>query len=270
VDGVAGNLRSVNVPAHGATGDGEAITAAFEWTPPDPGTAVWGDGHFCLFATVTHPADPLLQEDVHLVRWEDNLAWKNVVVQNAILDAEASLEFYVAGVQGNPSIADLHIDRSELPPGGSVKLRMPSRYLVGSTSVNLQQVWQSDGGRICQVEVTSNQTADLRRVNLRANENTLVRLEVTLPEDAADGEVYPVYVEQRVDGTATGRVTLVARAVGMPAYIANRSSGEIHLADCKWVARMSNRNKVPYDDLDLALRRHYNGCRFCLPDYDTG
>lgn len=270
VNGTAGNLRSVNVPAHGASGDGEAITAAFEWTPPDPDDAVWGDGHFCLFATVSHPQDPLLQEDVHLVRWEDNLAWKNMVVQDAVLDAGASLEFYVAGVQGASSIGDLRIDRSELPSGGSVKLRMPSRYWMGSTAVNLQKVWQSDGGRICQVEVTSTQTADLRGISLRSNENTMLRLEVTLPEGAADGEVYPISVEQKVNGTVTGRVTLVARAVGMPAYIANRNSGEIHLADCGWVDKMSSRNKVPYNDLDLALRRHYNGCRFCLPDHDTG
>jgi hypothetical protein len=270
VDGADGNVRSVNVPSHSATGDGEAITAAFEWTPPDPDTAIYGDGHFCLFATVDHAEDPLLQEDVHVVRWEDNLAWKNVIIQDMTLDAEASLEFYVAGVQGASALADLHIDRSELPAGGSVKLKIPSRYLDDSTAVNLQQVWQSEGGRVCRVEVTSNQTADLRGIRLRPGENTLARLEATLPEGTPDGEVYPVFVEQRVDGTVTGRVTLVVRTVGMPAFIANWNSGEIHLPDCRWVAKMSGRNKVPYDDLDLAIRRGYNGCRFCLPDYDTG
>jgi hypothetical protein len=33
---------------------------------------------------------------------------------------------------------------------------------------------------------------------------------------------------------------------------------------------MSARNKAPYNDLALALQRGYNGCRFCIPQQDTG
>ncbi len=270
VNGAAGNTRKVSVPARTAAGDGEATTAAFEWTPPDPATNVVEPGHFCFFATVTHPNDPILQEDVDAVRWEDNLAWKNVNIKDMLPDTTTTMEFYVGGVAGASSVGDLHIDRSGLPAGGSVKLKIPSRYLEDSTVVNLQEVWRSEGGRVCRVEVTSNDTADLNGISLKPGENTLARLEVTLPEDAVDGDVYPVFVEQRVNGNLTGRVTLMARTVGTPAYIANRRSRELHLPNCEWVKKMSPWNKIPYDDLDAALRRGYNGCRFCLPDYDTG
>jgi hypothetical protein len=270
VNGVTGNTRHISVPARGGLGDGVATTGAFDWTPPDPTTNVVEPGHFCLFATVTHPRDPILQEDVDAVRWEDNLAWKNVNIKDMLPDSRTTMEFYVAGVSGASSTADLHIDRSGLPAGGSVKLKIPSRYLDGSTAVNLQEVWRSPRGRVCQVEVTSNNTADLTGIRLNPGENTLVRLEVALPEEAVDGELYPVFVEQRVNGTLTGRVTLMTRTVGTPAYIANRDSLEIHLPNCEWAKKIARRNKIPYDDLDAALRRGYNGCAFCLPQYDTG
>jgi hypothetical protein len=126
VDGVAGNTRTITVSVHSASGDGEAIAAAFEWLPPDPAQNTAEPGHFCLL--------------------------------------------------------------------------------------------------------------------------------------------------QRVNGHTTGRVSLVARIVGTPAYIANRnpSSLEIHLPNCQWAKKISGHHKVPYDDLQLAIQRGYNGCRFCLPDYNKG
>jgi subtilisin family serine protease len=269
VDGAIGNSRQVNVPARTAGGDGEAITDAFEWTPPDPTENVVEPGHFCLFATVNHPEDPLLQEEVDRVRWEDNLAWKNVVEQDLLANSTTSLQFYVAGIEGAKSIADLHIDRAGLPASGSIKLKIPCRYLQDSTIVGLKKIWESPAQKSCQVEVTSGTTADLHGVTLKPSENTLVMLEVTLPKNAADGEVYPVFVEQRTNGTITGRVTLAARTVATSAYIANMNSWEIHLSDCVWAKKISGRNKVPYSDLDLAIKRGYNGCRYCLPKYST-
>lgn len=269
VDGVTGNMRTVSVPAHGAAGASSVVAAAFEWQPPDPSSYTVEPGHFCLFATVTHPNDPLLQEDVDVVRWEDNLAWKNVEVEDTLPNSTATLEFYVAGL-ASAATGALHIDRSGLP-GGQVKIELlPTRYLTSGQVVNLEVDEQSPGGRVSTVRVTSATTADIRDFDLQRNENTLLRLRVTLPETAVDGELYPVYVEQRTNGVLTGRVTLLARTVRTPAYIGNRNSGELHLANCPWVRKMSSRNKAPYNDLALARQRGYNGCRFCLPQQDTG
>ena len=131
----------------------------------------------------------------------------------------------------------------------------------------LEKVWESGGHKVCRLEVTSGASGTLDGIRLKRSENTLARLEVDLPAQAAPGDIYPIYVEQKVNGTVTGRVTLVARMAGSPAFIANRTSGEIHLPNCKWVRLMSRRNKTPFDDLDTAIRRGYNGCRFCLPAY---
>jgi subtilisin family serine protease len=271
VNGVAGNTRAINVPARGTGGDGEAITAAFEWLPPDPTQHKVEPGHFCLFATVSHPDDPILMEDVDLVRWEDNLAWKNQIVTDSMSDGTTSAEFYVAGIQG-ASLGALYIDSTSAPKGGEIKLKMPTRYLDGSMVVGLRKVWESEGGVECQVALPTGASASLTGIKLKSKENTLVRLEVTLPSGVRSGDVYPVSVEQRVNGRSTGSVTLVARVVGTPAFIANRNphSLEVHLPNCSWVDKISGSHKVPFDDLQLALRRGYNGCRFCLPQYDNG
>lgn len=269
VDGVVGNTRILDVPPRTAGNDGEAVTAAFEWLPPAPESNVRWPGHFCLFATVNHPDDPLLVDDIEFVRWEDNLAWKNVDEVDQIPDSTTGMDFYVAGLKDEAANADLHIDRSSLPPGGSVKLKIPTRYLQDSNLINLQKVWESEGHKVCKVEVTSLNTADINGIKLKLDENTLVRLEITLPENTVDGNVYPIFVEQKVNGTTTGRVTLVARTVKTPAYIANWRTGEIHYPNCDWVDKMSDKNKVPFNDLELAIQRGYNGCRFCLPKYST-
>jgi hypothetical protein len=271
VDGAVGNTRTINVPAHSAGSDGEAITAAFEWLPPDPSHNTAQPGHFCLFATVNHPEDPIVQEDVDKVRWEDNLAWRNEIVEDAMPNSTTSAEFYVAGIPG-ASVAALYIDCSSAPVGGEVKLKIPTRYLDRASMVGLTKVWESEGGMVCQVAMPTGVSASLTGIKLKSKENTLVCIEVQLPLGARDGDVYPVLIEQQVNGKITGRVSLVARILGTPAYIANGNSGslELHLPNCYWARKISGRNKIPYNDLDLALRRGYNGCHHCLPDYHTG
>jgi hypothetical protein len=71
VDGVSGNLRYVDIVAHSVTGDGITVTKSFEWVPEE-------ENNYNLYATVHHSMDPLLQEDDEVVRWEDNLAKRNM------------------------------------------------------------------------------------------------------------------------------------------------------------------------------------------------
>lgn len=187
----------------------------------------------------------------------------------------------VAGVQNRAAInvrsniaphASLYIDCASAPVGGEVKLKMPTRYLDGASVVGLTKVWESEGGMVCHVVLPTGTMASLTGIKLKSRENTLIRVEVKLPQGVHAGDVYPVFVEQRINGRTTGRVSLVARIVGTPAYIANSNpqSLEIHLPNCRWVKKMAGHHKIPYDDLQLAIQRGYNGCRFCLPEYNKG
>ena len=53
-------------------------------------------------------------------------------------------------------------------------------------------------------------------------------------------------------------------------YVGNRASQELHVISCKWVGLMNRRNQLYFDEMDEALSNGYNGCRFCLPEHDTG
>lgn len=270
VDGSPGNVRQITVPGHSGIGDGEMVTEAFEWTPPDPDDFAVDPAHFCLFATVDHPEDPILQEDVGVVGWEDNLAWKNVLIQDTLPDIGMSSEFYVAGDVGHSVTANLLIDGSSLPQGGSVSIRVPARWLRSMEMRNVEQILKTERGRYRRLRVTGSLTGSIRGIKLLPGENTLVRLEVVLPESAQHGEIFPVYCDQWVNGQHRGRVNVLARMAGTPAYIGNRNSLELHVADCKWAAKMNQKNKMPFNDLELAIRRGFNGCRFCLPEKDRG
>lgn len=53
-------------------------------------------------------------------------------------------------------------------------------------------------------------------------------------------------------------------------YIANINSGEVHVRDCDWAHRIAQRNRVYYCTLEDAIADGYNGCYYCLREYDTG
>ena len=53
-------------------------------------------------------------------------------------------------------------------------------------------------------------------------------------------------------------------------FIGNRNTKEIHVPNCYWVTQMYGGNKVPFSTIMEAIAEGYNGCHFCLREYDTG
>jgi hypothetical protein len=53
-------------------------------------------------------------------------------------------------------------------------------------------------------------------------------------------------------------------------FIGNRRSKEVHRFSCSWVRLMKQDNVVPFENLADGLRAGFDGCRFCLADYDHG
>ena len=49
-------------------------------------------------------------------------------------------------------------------------------------------------------------------------------------------------------------------------YAANRRSSEVHKVNCEWAKKISPISKGAYRE--LAIKHGYNGCRYCLPEYD--
>lgn len=118
-----------------------------------------------------------------------------------------------------------------------------------------------------QLKATRLGRSAVRNMPLKSSDQTEVAVTVEIPDTAQDG-LYEFFVRQVVDGHEVGRVTK-RLMVGDYPYVANRRSGEVHVANCDWVVKMSGRNKVAYRDLNLALKHGFNGCLYCLTDYDT-
>jgi subtilisin family serine protease len=207
VNGAPGNVQALDVPAGGAGGPSEAV-CGFEWLPPQPATGASQPGHFCLFASVDHPADPLMQEEVTAVRWEDNLAWKNLIVKDVVPNTTVSSRFYAAGVYGKSLTGSLHFDRRGLPPGTSVRIKLPSRLLKNARLVGLKKVWQSPFNLSSRLAITAEAEAAIEGIRFKSREKALILVEVDIPEVIADGANLAMKIEQRLEEQITGAVTL--------------------------------------------------------------
>ena len=53
-------------------------------------------------------------------------------------------------------------------------------------------------------------------------------------------------------------------------YVGNVDTKELHTPNCQWVAQMSESNKVYFSTIGEATSQGYNGCYYCLRQYDTG
>jgi hypothetical protein len=256
-DGRDDNL--INVGSSDLDGTGPWDIGPFYWFPPDPETRVGDDGHFCLLARVDCPEDPVMHPTDR--NYENNLAQKNVTVIDCCENGECSCEFNIGG----GSLIDVNIDSGQLiQDGGKVYLRIRTRLLQGASNVQgLSVIETTPGEQITTLECSAPNAA-IQGIYLAAGRTSQAELRARLPATARDGDLYPVTVSQNVDGRHVGSVTLLARIAGAPAYIGNRNSGELHYANCRWVDRMAPHNKVPFNDLEIAHRRRYDNCAYCL------
>lgn len=52
-------------------------------------------------------------------------------------------------------------------------------------------------------------------------------------------------------------------------YTANSNTKEIHLPACEWISHINEENKVYFSTIEEAINQGYNGCHYCLDEYDT-
>ncbi|VVB71553.1 Uncharacterised protein [uncultured archaeon] len=148
----------------------------------------------------------------------------------------------------------------------AAKLRILKRLSSTAKSENATLVTESSLYQ--HFELVPGKQAFLRGMNLKPSDNCQAYLEITIPDNALDGN-YRLSIAQLVDGKEMGRVTRML-AVGDYPFMGNRRTLELHVSGCEWAAKTSGRNKVAYDSIERALKHGYNGCAYCLPEYNTG
>lgn len=231
-------------------------------------------GHYCFVGLVDSGGDPApnpatihnINDYYNFIRASNNATWKNFDVVNMFKNSTQKLTFHLQGWPKVKLSADLLVDLSGLPPAVQVKLKLIKRLSQGATLENMAlskttQLYQT-------FSVESGKKAYLRGLPLRASDDTQAELEFTVPVSVDDGQ-YRLGVAQIVDGMEMGRVTL-ALLVGDYPFMANRNSLEVHAANCQWAKKIGRRNKLAYQTVEKALQHGFNGCAFCLPQYNTG
>ncbi len=260
----------------GTVNPGEMKIVEITWKKGDiPLKTGPGKDHYCFIGLINSGDDLApdkamihnLDDYYNFIRANNNATWKNFDVDDVFVNSVANLEF---AIQGWPKIklsTDLAIDLSNLPQYMTAKLRILKRLSPTAKTENATLV-TTESSLYQHFELVAGKQAFFREMNLKPSDKCQAYLDITIPDNAKDGD-YRLSVAQLVDGKEMGRVTRML-AVGDYPFLANRRTLEVHVPNCEWAAKTSARNKVAYDSIDRALKHGYNGCAYCLPEYNTG
>jgi len=241
------------------------------------GPLIWSEGipergHYCFVALLHNAQDPAPDATavtdpnsfLQIIRLSNNAVWKNFDVDNQFAGGYAHIDFQIRGWPHQGLHSDLEIDLRSLTSKARAELRLVKRLVDGGALEGMQIL--STGQTFTKLAVDGGAISAIRNMSLHPSDNTKAELQLSLPEDM-DG-FYELSIRQLVDGIEMGRVTR-RLAIGSYPYTGNKRTLEVHQSNCEWVDQMSNRHKEPFTDVNLAIQRGYNGCRYCLPELST-
>lgn len=248
---------------------GSARVGPFIWTPQIV-------DHECLLAIVSGPGDHAIP-DIYsgqlehglLVRYDNNVGQRNVQPYPSTPGGKTKTAILVRGTT-HPSINSLVLDASALPPDTEITMRVRRKWIDKTGSLNgfgfgeTNTIWAS-------VYLSGGKVGSILDFPLDSNEVRSALIEIDFSYQAEHLKRYPIMVSQEQDGVAAGRLTIEITAVKESEdYVyGNVRSRELHIWDCSYRRAMKPCNQVPFQTIQEALARGYNGCSFCLPEYNN-
>lgn len=233
------------------------------------------EGHYCFVAVVNSRKNPAPNLDdintfsdfTDMVRNKSNMAWKNFDVVNIEAGGDMDMDFHVKSMKFESNDNILEFDLSPLPNSVTSEIRIIKRL---TESAQLDKLEVSNESKLYHYLKTQggNKIHKIKNMNLKSREDTIVRLKLSVPANAAHG-VYDINVRQLKGNTEFGRITRRIN-IGKFPYIGNKNSNELHRANCPWVEKMSGHNKVAFTKIEIGLNRGYDGCHTCLLEHDHG
>ncbi len=178
-----------------------------------------------------------------------------------------TFDFSIKGWPRQKYISDLEIDASRLPSGIEIELRILKRLAENTTIENLSKTEESNR-YIHYKSTTTEQPVRIQNISLEPSHLSLAMLYIRIPDTAPNGE-YTISMIQKIDDREMRKKIKIIQ-IGTANYIGNRNSKELHKPDCIWTQKMSDSNKIAFSDVDTAIKEGYNGCYYCLKDFDTG
>lgn len=247
---------------------GSVRVGPFLWTP-----AVLN--HECLLAVVHGADDPAVTANLigsvphdQLVRFDNNVGQRNVNPQMAVPGGgmKASMTIHGGLTRTTNSV---QFDASALPADTRIDVRTLTRLIDAAT---LSQLAVTKPGAVKSTMSMAGQVdAQMAGFSLAAGEDTVVDLVIEFSHQADHLTTYPLVVTQHQDGQVVGRVTIdiVALKDLDDYYFGNPRSMEVHVTTCPFWPALGRFSKRPFARIDEALARGYNGCAYCLPEYNT-
>lgn len=163
------------------------------------------DGPLCFLARVESETDPI-QHDWS-VRWDNNIAQKNLYRVEAVPGAEVRTSFVMRGVRGEEVDLDLEVDRSQFPPQGVVEVRIVRRVLDGAELEGMGIVGSNSVFTTAEVRSEAEVNV-LRGLHMQPSDEVTAHLRLVLPPDTPFGETYPLVFTQRLNTLVVGKVIL--------------------------------------------------------------
>lgn len=237
------------------------------------GPITWQDaqiptsGHFCLISILDSASDPAPDlstihtstDFVNMVRDKNNVAWKNIQIEDIIPGGSSSFSFYMEGPQGNWHQANLRVDLTGFPGGATVLVKVVKR-LADTATLNSMVV--SSQSQTYTTLTHNGGMGALEGMDFKSNEKSKVTIYFSIPEGTPDGD-YPIVATLLVDGAQVGSFTQVAR-VSHFAFVGNRNTRELHRKGCSFVGLMSPYRRVPFGDIERGHQRGYDNCAYCI------
>jgi KAP family P-loop domain len=211
------------------------------------------------------------QKDENLreqMRAESAVADLLVTEQRQVLEAQAAAE-QVERVKWQVTRHSVLIDAAELPSDTIIRAHLANGVL---SSVNTDIPVAGRDARFTTLEMDGGRTGVIKDVEIGGNDSFVLTLSVDFSFKATHLRRYPVRVQQTHHNAVVGSYTIELTAVKdlEDFFFGNRRSGELHVSTCPLWPRINKARLDTFERIADAQARGYNGCRFCLPEADTG
>lgn len=246
-----------------------ATVGPFLWTPDL-------QHHECLLAVVDSPDDPTTVPVFHgsvphwqLVRFDNSVGQRNVSPVRIAVGGEMRTQMRLRGGVRR-SINRFELDATALPPDTDIRLKLANGLLKNAKMTSLEEIESNQ--RFTVVRVRRGDVATIDGFELAARESKRVQLTVDFSIEAEHLRRYPLVATQVQDHEVAGELTIELTAIkDLEDYVyGNPRSNELHTVYCPFWDKILPKNKIPFLTIQEGVTWGYNGCRFCLPGYDTG
>ncbi|GAB5400835.1 MAG: hypothetical protein Aureis2KO_24200 [Aureisphaera sp.] len=248
---------------------GDVRVGPFLWTP----TVL---NHECLMVVADSIDDP---NDIRMfhspephwkpIRFDNNVGQRNVSPVTAFAGGLITESIRVRG-SIIETINDFELDATSFPPDTEITLRVPISITDGISLENFVEI--SQNSIYITFLMNGGTTGKLRNFTLAANADKNFKLKIDFSVNAEHEKLYPMVATQIQNGEIAGRITFDIMSIkDSEDYVfGNPRSLELHTIHCPFWEVISDKNKIPFKEIQDGIDRGYNGCAFCLSEHDTG